>query len=337
MRNRRWVMGTMLAAATVLGSLPCAAQPASADAASRATARALGEEGNDLFDRGDFAGALDRYQRAAALVDVPPLAVQIARCQAKLGRLIAASETYLAVTRKVLPADALPVHREAQAEAERERAALTPRIPGVVVKLRGAAPEDVQATLDGAPFAAALFGVRHLVDPGEHRVEVSSRGRRATRAFAAAEAETVEVDLDLDAGEKVAPPPAPPTLPPEEPPPASGSWQMPVGLVVAGVGVAGLGVGAVFTALAASDRSNLEEACGAELACGPASWDDVDAYNTKRIVSSVGLIAGGALTATGVVLVIWGATSSSEARTGGAPALSVALAPERVILGGTFR
>ena len=61
------------------------AQP---DDATKNSARRLGEEAGDLYDKGDYAGALDKYRRAFALVEVPTLGVRIARCLAKLGKLV---------------------------------------------------------------------------------------------------------------------------------------------------------------------------------------------------------------------------------------------------------
>ncbi len=299
--SNRLVHAFIVATVVCLGApSPSHAQPAAAPAApddeTRSRARALGEEGNELFEKGDFAGALDRYERAAKLVSVPTLGLKSARCLAKLHRFIEASERYLAVTRTVLPPDALDVHKEALPAAEKERNELLPRIPSVIVRIRGEAAADV--SLDGKAYPAELVGVKGLVDPGKHRFEARHGLKRVVREIEVAEAAVVEVELDFTKAEP---------LPDERRPrPSARPWLDAVhgvGLAALGLGVAGLAVGAGAAGATASSRSDLEGPCGEELRCPPSAWDDADSYNTLRVVSTAGWIAGGVLAATGIVLV----------------------------------
>src|SRR5689334_15189282 len=112
---------------------PALAQDAPIEDATRTRARALGEEGNSLYDKGDYESALDRYERAAALVNVPTLGLKSARCLAKLGKLIEASERYLAVSRVMLAPDAKDVHKQAVVYAGDERDKLLSRLPWGVI------------------------------------------------------------------------------------------------------------------------------------------------------------------------------------------------------------
>jgi hypothetical protein len=300
----------------------------------RAAARDLGREGLALFDQGDFAGALERLERAHRLVRLATTGLYSARCLERLGRLVEASERYYEVVRMDVPADAMDVQRQAQTEAAREREALLPRIPKVTLRIQNA-PPGTRTVLDGKPLAAALFGVAQPIDPGEHHL-VCSEGETTlgeTR-FAVREGETREVVLELPAREVAAPVapvapvvPVPPAAtaapPPPQPESAEGGGTLrALGWIAIGVGAAGVLTGAVAGGLAARKRDDLEEGCGDDGGCPPPLHEDVDAYDTLRAVSSVGFIAGGVLAAGGVAMVLLapsgdGAASAPGPRWGG--------------------
>src|SRR4051794_32634489 len=108
---RARALSAILVLSALLVGSPAQAQaqaqtPVPADDAPRNSARLLADEAKELFERGQFDGALDRYRRAEALVRVATLGVRIARCLDKLGRLNEAAEKYLAVLRVDLPKDA---------------------------------------------------------------------------------------------------------------------------------------------------------------------------------------------------------------------------------------
>jgi hypothetical protein len=71
--------------------------------------------------------------------------------------------------------------------------------------------------------------------------------------------------------------------------------------VALGVGGAALLTGGVFGALAASDQSSLFDACPGGH-CPYRLRADVEAYESKKTIATVGLVSGAALIAGGVVL-----------------------------------
>jgi hypothetical protein len=84
-----------------------------------------------------------------------------------------------------------------------------------------------------------------------------------------------------------------------------GDAQRTAGWIGVGAGALGLGVGAVAGALALGKKGDLEAGCGSDLkACSSSAWDDAEGYNTLRIVSGVGFIAGGVAASAGVVLLL---------------------------------
>jgi hypothetical protein len=102
-------------------------------------------------------------------------------------------------------------------------------------------------------------------------------------------------------------------MPPAQPGPApeqskgNGSTQRTIGFVAIGVGAAGLLVGGITGGLALSKHGEITESCrdghcptGTEALYNP----EIDSYNAMGTISTIGFIAGGALAATGVVLML---------------------------------
>jgi hypothetical protein len=320
-RARFAVCAVLFGVATLLAS-PARAQPAQPDPRevdddTRNSARKLGEEGNRLFSEGDFATALDRYQRAEALVNVPTLGVRIARCLGKLGRLVEATEKYVQVARTELPETALPQHVEAVAQARAELADLKPKVPSVIIRVE---PADgkVEVSIDGKPVPPALLGASRSVDPGKHVVVAQREGRVAKQTFDIGEGQTRQITLRVDA----------PTA-------EGGATDVENGLRLGGIaalaaGGASLVAFGVTGGLALSKRSELEASCGAELRCGTSFHDDADAYNRLRLASTATLWIGAGLAATGAALVIAAPAASSRTEIG------LGVGPGALVFGGTF-
>lgn len=267
--------------------------PSAVDDDTRNSARKLGEEGNRLFADGDYAGALDRYSRAEALVAVPTLGVRIARCLERLGRLVEAAEKYVQVTRTELAPGALPQHIEAVAQARAELAAVKPRIPSVIVRVQ---PPDgpVQVTIDDKPLPDALIGVGRSIDPGRHVIAAVRGDKRDEKVVEIVEGRTETVTLSVGV-----------YVPPEPKDTTSPVVPLRVGGIVAlSLGGASLVAFGVTGGLALSQRSDLEASCGAELRCDPRFHDDADGYNQLRLASTVSLWAGVGLAAVGGGLLV---------------------------------
>jgi hypothetical protein len=283
-----------------------------------ATARQLTLDGYASLDAKDFGKAADLFKRADALYHAPTITLGLARAYAALGRLVAAQEAYSKTAHETVPANASAAFTKAVADAQAELATISPRVPGVVINVKG--PADAKVTLDGNPVPSAALGVRRAVDPGTHVVKVIAPGHfpgeaKVTVAEGKVETITVEIKPDPNAPkEPVAPPPGPPvkggaaTQPPPPPAPPPSGLPKTLGFVGVGVGGAGLILGAVTGGLALSKHSSLVTACGSDGHCAPsqekALSGDVSAYKTMGAISTAGFIAGGALAVTGVVLLV---------------------------------
>ena len=73
-----------LRTALVVACLLVAPAAFAQSAADKATARQLASEGIELYQKGSYAEALDKLERAEALFDAPVHLLYIARTQAKL-------------------------------------------------------------------------------------------------------------------------------------------------------------------------------------------------------------------------------------------------------------
>ena len=339
MNARHILLATLLLSCTLI---PTAALAQNADA-DKATARDLAIEGYKALQSKDYAAAVDRFTRADALYHAPTVILGLARAHVGLGKLVSAQELYSRIAQESLPPNATTAIKKAVLDAEKELAALTLRIPSVVINVWGSNAPRV--TLDGIEVRAAALGVKRPVDPGKHVFTASAPGfvtNEVTVNLAEGKSESVTLELKP---RQIEPPPvvavapaakAPAAKPPAANPPVArpmptpaptapapmtpaqtepapeqikgnGSTQTPIGFVALGVGAAGLLVGGITGGLALGKHGDITKSCP-EGHCAPGQEamfkPEIDSYNTMGTISTIGFIAGGALAATGVVLML---------------------------------
>ena len=205
--------------------------------------------------------------------------------------------------------------------------------PSLVFEVKDGAGKDVtkvKVTIDGKPFAEALDGTALAADPGAH-----------TFGFEVAGQPPVTQELVLHEGDKgrhervvvgaravaTAPPPVEAATPPaarvETASPGRG--QRIAGLVVGGVGIVSVGLGAVFGLGASSSWSSSQNACSSGTSCAN-HGEAVSDYNSAvsdATLSTIGFIAGGVLVAGGLVLFLTAPTHDGAA----APTTGVRIVP----------
>ncbi len=295
-------------------------------------ARRLGNEGIELYEKGDFSSAEDRLERAFAVIQAPTLGLWLARARARNGKLVEASELYLQVSRMSVESDAPPVLREAITDATREREQLDPRIPSLTISLQeGEDTAGIEISMDGNDLRSALLEVPIPVNPGKHEFEVSRQGKKLRGEVELAEREQKAIELTFRNEEDTAPPASPTTVPPGSPalatqPAATASTAPPptrqdvanhsngqriAAFAALGVGAAGLATGGILGGMAMSKQEDLDASggCLGEL-CSPLLQDDVDEYNSMRLGSTIGFAVGGVGVAAGVALL----SASSKGR-----------------------
>jgi hypothetical protein len=305
--------------------------------ADRATARLLASEGHEAVDRKDYATAADRFARADALLHAPTLSLHLARANAALGKLVAAQELLRRVVREGVPDPSNAAFVRAVEDAKQELAALGPRIPTVIVTVKGSDAPDV--TIDGTPVPRPALGAKRPVDPGRHAIRATAAGcapAEATIELAEGASQAVALELaPATAAAGAVSPAAAPGAPAAAPPPPApapahgGDARRTAGIVGVALGGAGLAFGAVLGGLAVSKHGSLASSCPDGRCDASVTQADLDAYSTVATLSTVGFVAGGVLAATGAVL--WLTAPKPEG-----PAVGLVGGPGFVGAGGRF-
>jgi hypothetical protein len=310
--------------------LPAAAEE---DAATRAAARKLAEDGVAALQAGDSAKAVDKLDKALRTLRAPSIALWSGRALIKHGQLIEAAERLLEATRLPVSGDTA-VQEQAKADAEKELEQLRPRIPSLVIRVEGAT--DAEVSLDGKAVPASLLGEDRPVNPGAHQLAARRGAEQQGQNVRVVEGERREVVLRFDAA-AASPAPAPAAPAPSPTGRQAGGGSRTLAFVALGLGGAGLALGGVTGALALSKKSGLDddtEHCRNDQ-CEYAVEDEVNSLRTFRSVSTIGFIAGGALAATGVVLLLTsGAGDQKSAR--GARRLALHVSPAALHVKGSF-
>jgi hypothetical protein len=330
-----------------LSLLTTRAQAQQTDDRARSAARALAEDGVTALQNGDTEGAIDKLERSYQIMGLPTVGLWSARALAKAGRLVNASERYNEVSRWSGHSD--PRQAQAQADASREREELLPRIPSVTLVIEGAKGGDLKVTLDGGPVLTALVGASQPINPGHHVAAATAGSQSAEQPFDIAEGQKLSVSLKLGAAKAGAAAPAgaaamaaapvasPKTEPAGATPPPSGnapsdaspSWWNTQKIVAVALGGAGLVSGIVsgiFTASAASKKSDSEAYCNGSACTDPKGVELLSDARAAGNVATITGIAGITLVGAGVVLFFTAPSAST----------SVAVAPGYVAGGGSL-
>jgi hypothetical protein len=280
----------------------------------RATARALGQEGQQALDGKDYATAEDRFRRADKMVHAPTLMLGLARALTAEGRFVEAQEAYNRIIREGLPPGAPDVFKRALDDAKKEVEAVTPKVAAVTITVKAAGGSDIpepQVVLDEHPINSASLGVRRSIDPGAHVLRATAEGYKPGELkFTVVEGGTASAPLSLEkdmtapvAAAAVVTPAGAMTSPSADvgtTKPSSTRKLLPwIGF---GVGAVGLGLGAVTGIIAISKHSTLSDEC--KNGCGPNQQSDLSAYHTMGTLSTVGFIIAGVGAAAGVVLLV---------------------------------
>ncbi len=203
-------------------------------------------------------------------------------------------------------------------------------MPTLVLAAKDGAGNDLSAvtvTLDGAPLVTTLDGRPLSLDPGHHRFHFEAPGAPPQdKEIVLREGEH---DRQVSVVLALAPPPTTTTIIASG---ASGggaasgstgstwSTRKTLAVVTGGVGLVGIGLGAVFGALAIADKNKEGANCGTPATCPQLAQanEDYRVAGNNATGSTIGFIAGGVLLAGGVVLWVTapGSSPSSTTSTG---------------------
>jgi hypothetical protein len=266
-----------------------AAEPSLAE---KETARALFEEGDEKFRAGDYAGALEAFTAADAIMGVPTTGLELGRAQSALGMLLEARDTLVRVTLIPRQPDENEYFVQARSEAATLAREIGERIPSVAIRV---APPEVEAriVIDGSPIARALARHAIRVNPGKRVIRVEAAGHLpATREIELRERDRRVLDVAL------APEPGPreqPAGPADRP---SSDDLVTVAWVAFGVGAAGLVAAGVTGGMALAAEADLSERCPGKV-CAAEDAADLDrakalgnGATASAVIGSMGIALG---------------------------------------------
>jgi hypothetical protein len=247
-----------------------------------------------LQTAGDWAGALTLLKEVAAVKSTPQVRFNMALCEEKLGKLVAALGDY-----ELAAADARAEKADQVAEeVEGRLESLRQRIPKITVK-RGSGADAAGVALDGISLGDQVIGTPMPTDPGPHTIEAKAPGFKPFRqSVRVAEQQSESVEIVLE------PEPVVTTTPGGgSTRPAAG--RSPVyGYVIGGIGIASLATSGVFFGLRAGKISDLDKACPNKQCASHAYDDDISAGKRYTAIFDVTLAVGVAAVASGAVLVL---------------------------------
>lgn len=314
MRSPRLVVLALAAAALISGSsAPALAEPTQKQWAEW---KQLVESSKKAMREGRPGDAAEALRRAHGIHQSPTVEVDLAAALTASGKLVEARKLFAKLAASTEPG---VIWKRARDAAKKALADLDPRVPKLRVTIKGSAGAAV--TVDGAniPTDADV-----PLDPGDHRVVATADGFvTVERSVSLAAGKQEQVTLEMAA-----------TPAPAAPPEDSRGSRVP-GIVLLGVGGAGLIVGGVFGGLAFSAASTAKAQCKGNL-CPAAAQSDIDRSRLHGNVSTGLFIGGGVVAAVGIVLTIVAPGGKKAEPQKDSVALTPLLSPDMMGLAGKF-
>jgi hypothetical protein len=264
-------------------------------AQSRERARELANRAADAVARGEHHTADQLLEQAYREYPAPTIALLHARTLLQLRRLASALFAYQRAASSSVPASAPEAFRRAVADARREAPLLEPRVPRLLVMVRGAAANNPQLRieLDGERVPATQRGRWILVDPGRRIVRTELAGKSSEQAVQIEERQASVVEIDT---------------------PGNGA-QRALTLTALGVGAVGLGVGIVTGVMANSAHAQARGQCeDNQCVAGSSGARNLERFRKLRVYSTVGYGISALGLGTGGYLLLRGSFSDSPLR-----------------------
>lgn len=262
----------------------------------------------------DGSASLEELRQSFAKTRDARVGLRAARALVGVGRWTEALGLYREISELVLPPGAPSEVRDARLDATVERQRLLTRMPAVVITVAGAALDTVEVTVNGVRVQKHEFGLKHPVDPGAVRVRGAlGRTRIETRVqLSESEVKPIRLVFEPEGAPPVRAPGSSNTTAgngihssalrdPSRRPDEAGDAQRLIGYLALGVGGAALLTGGVFSILALRDEAKLEGRCP-DGRCPNALRQEIDSYESKKVIATIGMTAGTVVAAGGAVL-----------------------------------
>jgi serine/threonine-protein kinase len=300
-----------LPASLITVSLACTSSAwADPTPAQRATSDVLFADAKALVKAGQYNEACPKFVESQRIYPTPGTLLNIGDCyeNSTPPRLASAWGAYKQA--EIAARGKKDTDREE--EAVRRWNAVKPRLASVTIRVAPSSRVDgLQVRWAGEAAGEGLWGTAVPVDPGEYTVEAEAPGRKSWtgKVIVGSNPGTTTVDVPV-----LLPAPDAPT---DALAPVS-TTQRTVGIVVSGVGVVGVVLGAVFGVKTLGKTSDAKPHCsaGEPAQCDPTGLQLESSAKSTGAVSTVAFLVGGAALVGGVVLFATAPKSADKNTTG---------------------
>lgn len=265
-----------------------------------AAAEALFDQGRRLMSAGRYAEACARFADSERVDHGVGTLLNLADCYEKNGQTASAWAGFRAVS-AAASAEAQPDRERIAREREIALQPVLARLT-IAMPLQGL-PAGAQVHRDGILLSRSLWGAPVPVDPGDHAVVVAAPGKidysttvHVSKRPGAAVVTRIPALQDRPAPPPEAPAPAAPEGSSSRHPRAT------AGLILLGVGAAGVAVGSIFGVRALGLKGDSSFSCRTNDHCGQEGLALRESARVSGTASTIAFAAGGALVAGGVVL-----------------------------------
>lgn len=277
-----------------------------------ALAEKLFKDGLKAMESNDYNTACRSFAGSNEADPSPGTLMNLGTCQEKQGNLASAWGSYQTAAGMAEQRG----QNERVTTARAAAAKIEPQLHKLVIAFKGAPPDDVVVTRNGFSIPKLALGSDIPIDPGEHAVEVSAKGKKKWTGRIVAKAgpgtDRLEVPTLEDEAVAITPPPGGTEVAVDS---KRGNTQRIIGGVVTGTGVAVGGAALVFQIIALSVDSKSKTTCAlpAEQDVNNACQSQKDAAKTNQ-AAAIGLgITGVLAIGVGLTLIFTAPSSSSKA------------------------
>ncbi|MBX3191951.1 MAG: hypothetical protein KF819_33480 [Labilithrix sp.] len=281
--------------AVVALSMTCGGAARAEDSGTVAAATVLFDDAIRDLDAGDAESACPKLARSQALAPSGGTLLVLADCYERIGKSASAWVAFREAAARAANAG----KSEAEASALARAKNLEPKLARVtIVAPNASASPGLEIRRDNVIVREAELGVAVPIDPGIHQVRASAPNMASwSKTITMTEGSTERVTI--------------PPLEPEETPSAAGQGhvsrsdgrtQRTLGLVVGGVGLAGVAAGSVFGLMAKSANDDALARCRTPTRCDAEGLALTDDARSRALVSTIFFVVGAAGLATGAVL-----------------------------------
>jgi hypothetical protein len=318
----RLVLAASLAAILAIGSVAAA----DGTALDKASAEALFQDAMKEMADKHYALACPKLEESQRLDPAVGTQFRLAECYEAVGRSASAWASYLEVADLARNAGQADRERVAHERAQR----LVSKLSRLTVTVSAPEMPGLEVRRGGLPLGRAQWGASLPVDPATYEVTATAPGKAPWSGSVNVGADGALATLTVPKLGAIAmtmatpTPSLPSSSPGAEPASTSRPW-VTVGLASGAVGLASVGVGAVFAVLAHSGKTDYEKSCGASIGapspnlCNATGVSGESSAALKGTLSTVFFVGGGVIAAAGATVFVVGWREERTTRVGIGP------------------